>query len=212
MKAEEISDLEKQLAIFAVELERTQFELHALQQRQRCTAHWTRVRYVSALAVIVLLAGVALSPRSAAQNVAPPSAIVTRLQAPVLVQDKSGHTIVEISDRPGYKGVTVHSSGGDAAFLGYDKQDNGLVQVLGPGRKIIADVSADGFKFFGTAGQSVAFLGADNNNNGALQLKNSMAGVLVDLGAIDANTGFAQVYPRSGKSPFPIPNYLKGSK
>ena len=25
-------------------------------------------------------------------------------------------------------------------------------------------------------------------------------------------TGFAQVYPRSGKAPFPIPNYIKGSK
>jgi len=53
---------------------------------------------------------------------------------------------------------------------------------------------------------------AKDNNSGALQLKNSAGGVLVDVGAIDANTGYAQVYPRSGKAPFPIPNYLKGSK
>jgi len=45
-----------------------------------------------------------------------------------------------------------------------------------------------------------------------VQLKSSSGGVLVDVGAVDGNTGFAQVYPKSGKSPFPIPNYLKGSK
>ncbi|HEY3025660.1 MAG TPA: hypothetical protein VGJ55_05885 [Pyrinomonadaceae bacterium] len=212
MKADTVTELEQQLGIITLELGRTRSELRALQQRQRRTARSTTLLYLSSLVVIVLLAGVALSPQSAAQNVAQPSAIVTRLQAPVLVQDKSGQTIVEISDRPGYKGVTVYNSGSDAAFLGFDKQNNGLLQLLGPGRKLFADVSADGFKFFGSTSQSVAFLGADSSNNGALQLKNSAGGVLVDVGAIDANTGFAQVYPRSGKSPFPIPNYIRGSK
>lgn len=212
MKTETIIDMEQQLARIALELEKTRSELSALQQRQCRMARWTRFFYLGSLVVIVLLVGITLSPKGVAQNVAQPTAEVTRLQAPVLVQDKAGRTIVEISDRPGYKGVTVYSSGGDAAFLGYDKQDNGLVQILGPGRKIIADVSADGLKFFGSTGQSVAFLGADSNNNGALQLKNSAGGVLADAGAIDANTGFMQVYPKSGKSPFPIPNYIKGSK
>lgn len=212
MKAETSATIEQQLSRITLELVHTQLELRALQQRQRRSRRSTALVNLSGWALLVLFVVVALSPRSAAQNPAQPGAIVTRLQAPVLVQDKNGQTIVEISDRPGFKGVTVYSSGADAAFIGYDKQNNGIIQLLGPGRKLFADVSADGFKFFGTAGQSVAFLGADSNNNGAIQLKNSTGGVLVDAGAIDAHTGFAQVYPRSGKAPFPIPNYIKGSK
>ncbi len=212
MKAETITNLEQQLSIINLELGRTRSELRALQQRQRRTARSTTLFHLSGFLVIVLLATVALAPGGAAQNVAQPSAIVTRLQAPVLVQDKAGHTILEISDRAGLHGLSVNSASGEVAFLGFDKENNGVMQLLGTGHKLFAEASADGFKFFGSAGQSVAFLGADNTGNGALQLKSSTGGVLVDVGAIDVNTGFAQVYPRSGKSPFPIPNYIKGSK
>src|SRR5260370_25175945 len=97
MKAETITDLEQQLSIINIELGRTRSELRALQQRQRRTARSTTLFHLSGFLVIVLLATVALAPGGAAQNVAQPSAIVTRLQAPVLIQDKSGHTIVEIS-------------------------------------------------------------------------------------------------------------------
>lgn len=69
-----------------------------------------------------------------------------------------------------------------------------------------------GFKLAGSAGQSAAFMGADSNNNGAIQLKNCTGGVIAAAGAIDANTGFMQVYPRSEKAPFPIPNCINGSK
>jgi len=211
MKAETITELEQQLAIITLELGRTRSELRALQQRQGRTERSTTLLYLSSLTAIGLLVSVAFSSRSSAQNVAQPSATVTRLQAPVLIQDTAGHTIVEISDRTGLHGISVTSSNGEAAFLGFDKEKNGVLQLFGPGHKLSTEASADGFKFFGSS-QSVAFLGADSAGQGALQLKNSTGGVLVDVGALDANTGFAQVYPKSGKSPFPIPNYLKGSK
>ena len=211
MKAKTITELEQQLAIITLELGRTRSELRALQQRQGRTARSTKLLYLSSLTAIGLLVGVAFSSRSSAQNGAQPSATVTRLQAPVLIQDTAGRTIVEISDRTGLHGISVTSSNGETAFLGFDKEKNGVLQLFGPGHKLATEASADGFKFFGTS-QSVAFLGADSAGQGALQLKNSSGGVLVDVGAIDANTGFAQVYPKSGKAPFPIPNYLKGSK
>ena len=206
MRAETNAELQHKLSLVVLELTQTRSELRSLQHRQRRAARLTALLSLGGLLVLVFLVGGV--PKGAAQSGGP----VTHLQAPVVIQDKNGNTIVEISDRPGFKGVTVYSSSSDVAFLGFDKQNNGLIQLLGPGRKIFADIGADGFKFFGTAGQSVAFLGADNANNGAVQLKNSAGGVLVDIGAIDANTGFAQVYPKSGKAPFPIPNYLKGSK
>jgi len=211
MKAETITELEQQLALIMLELGRTRSEFRALQQRQDRTARSTTLLYLSGLTAISLLVGVAFSSRSEAQNVAQPSATVTRLQAPVLIQDTAGRTIVEISDRTGLHGISVTSTNGETAFLGSDKEKNGVLQLFGPGHKLSTEASADGFKFFGSS-QSVAFLGADSAGQGALQLKNSTGGVLVDVGAVDANTGFAQVYPKSGKSPFPIPNYLKGSK
>jgi len=211
MKAETITELEQQLALIMLELGRTRSEFRALQQRQDRTARSTTLLYLSGLTAISLLVGVAFSSRSEAQNVAQPSATVTRLQAPVLIQDTAGRTIVEISDRTGLHGISVTSTNGETAFLGFDKEKNGVLQLFGPGHKLSTEASADGFKFFGSS-QSVAFLGADSAGQGALQLKNSTGGVLVDVGAVDANTGFAQVYPKSGKSPFPIPNYLKGSK
>ena len=209
MKEETNIELQQRLSIVVLELMQTRSELRALQHRQHRSGRLSTLFSLGGLLVLVFFVGSV--PKGEAQNAGQAGA-VTRLQAPVLVQDKNGKTIVEISDRAGFKGVTVFTSNSDVAFLGFDKQDNGLIQLLGPGRKLFADISADGFKFFGTAGQAVAFMGADSANNGAVQLKNSAGGVLVDVGAINDNTGFAQVYPKSGKSPFPIPNYLKGSK
>lgn len=206
MKTETDAELQHRLSLVILELTQTRSELRLLQHKQRRAVRLATLLSLAGVLVLLFLIGVV--PKGAAQG----QATVTRLQAPVLVQDKNGHTIVEISDRQGFKGVTVFNSTADVAFLGFDKQDNGLVQLLGPGRKIFADISVDGFKFFGPSGQSVAFMGADNSSNGAVQLKNANGGVLVDVGALDANTGFAQVYPKSGKTPFPIPNYLKGSK
>ncbi len=206
MNAETDAELQHRLSIVILELTQTRSELRSLRHKQRRAARLTTLLSLGGLLVLVFFIGVV--PKGSAQG----PATVTRLQAPVLIQDKSGNTIVEISDRPGFKGITVFSAQSDVAFLGFDKQNNGLVQVLGPGRKILADMGADGFKFFGPSGQAVAFMGADSASNGAVQLKNSSGGVVVDVGAIDANTGFVQVYPKSGKAPFPIPNYLKGSK
>jgi hypothetical protein len=87
MKAKTITELEQQLAIITLELGRTRSELRAVQQRQGRTARSTTLLYLSSLTVLGLLVGVAFSSRSSAQNVAQPSATVTCLQAPVLVQD-----------------------------------------------------------------------------------------------------------------------------
>jgi len=212
MKAETMTELAQQLSTLSLELGRTRSELRALQQRQRQTTRSTTLIYLGGLVVLVLLVGVVLSPKGAAQNVAQPSATVTRLQAPVLIQDKAGRTIVEIADRTGLHGISINSANGETAFLGFDNEKTGVMQLFGSGHKLTSEASSTGFKFFGSSGQSVGFLGADSNGQGSLQLKNSAGDVLVDIGAIDANTGFAQVYPRSGKAPFPIPNYIKGSK
>jgi len=209
MRVETNAELQDRLSNVVLELTQTRSELRSLQARQRRAARLTTSLSIGGLLVFVCL--IAIVPISTAQNPGQPSGTVTRLEAPVLIQDKNGKTIVEISDRPGLHGISVTSTNGETAFLGFDKEKNGVLQLFGPGHKLSTEASADGFKFFGSS-QSVAFLGADSAGQGALQLKNSTGGVLVDVGAVDANTGFAQVYPKSGKSPFPIPNYLKGSK
>src|SRR5260370_23221094 len=53
-----------------------------------------------------------------------PYTTLFRSQAPVLIQGKSGHTIVEISDRAGLHGLSVNSASGEVAFLGFDKENN----------------------------------------------------------------------------------------
>jgi len=210
MRVETNAELQDRLSNVVLELTQTRSELRSLQARQRRAARLTTLLSIGGLLVFVCL--IAIVPISTAQNPGQPSGTVTRLEAPVLIQDKNGKTIVEISDRPGLHGISVTSTNGETAFLGFDKEKNGVLQLFGPGHKLATEASADGFKFFGMSGQSVAFVGADSANNGAVQLKSSSGGVLVDVGAVDGNTGFAQVYPKSGKSPFPIPNYLKGSK
>lgn len=66
MKAETVTELEHNYR--SLELGRTRSELRALQQRQRRTARSTALFHHSALAVIVLLVSIALSPKSEAQH------------------------------------------------------------------------------------------------------------------------------------------------
>lgn len=193
------------------ELEMTQRRLHKLESAQARSAGSTRLLRATSLVLgSLLLAGIWL-PR-AEVRAAEQTATVTRLQLPVLFQDSANHTIAEISDRPQHHGITVYSKTGEAVYIGADKQGNGLLMLETPAKNISSELSVDGFHLFGSSGKSVAFVGADSTGSGVIQLKNSTDGVVVDMGALGGKTGFVQVYPRSGKTPFPIPNYLQGGK
>ena len=206
-----LNQVERQLAGSRAELGRTQSELQSLRASRSASARAARGAAVCGLAGMAAVVGLVLSPRTGAQAATPP-ATVTRFQAPFIVESTAGKTLFEVADRPGLHGVAVYSASGEAVFLGFDKEQNGIVQVKGANGKLVADVSLDGFKYFGPSGSSVAYLGADSGGNGAMQLKNAADGVVVDAGVLGAATGYVQVYPRSGKAPFPIPNYIKGSK
>lgn len=134
MQAETNDELQQQLSVVIRELAQTRSELRFLQHRQRKSARLSTLLSLGGGLVLVFL--LVVVPKGAAQNGVQAPGSVTHLQAPVLIQDKTGKTIVEISDRPGFKGVTVFSSSSDVAFLGFDKQNNGMVQLLAPGRKI----------------------------------------------------------------------------
>jgi hypothetical protein len=211
MNSEPMLDMERRLQRMADELSQAQSELRRLQQGQRRAAKLSLMFRVGSLAVASVLVGGVWIARNTVQA-AEPSAVVTRLQAPVLIQDKAGHTIAEISDRPGHHGLSLYSATGETAFIGSDKQHQGMLVLENSPGKLSTEMGSDGFKFFSSGGQSVAFVGGDDTGAGAIQLKNATGGVLVDIGALAGKTGFAQVYPRSGRAPMPVPDYLMGAK
>ena len=59
--------------------------------------------------------------------------------------------------------------------------------------------------------EAVAFLGGTNNGNGKLQLGDAAGNSLVEAGVLPGNIGVVRVYPMNGKSPIPIPNFIKGA-
>lgn len=130
----------------------------------------------------------------------------------MLFVNSADHTVIELADRPQHHGITMYTAAGEAVFIGFDKQGGGVMQLQSTPGKLSAEAGGDGFKFFNTAGKPVAFIGGDSTGSGVLQLQNPGGGVLVDAGALGGKTGFVQVYPRSGKAPFPTPDYLKGAK
>ena len=203
-----LSRLEDQLSAKSAELDRARSQLHSLRQQPKRPRRRHGGPLVGLLLVTALVSGFALAPHSPAQPKQP--AAVTVVQAPYVVNDSAGKAIFEVSEHP--RGLKVFSTTGEALYLGTEKGGPGLIQLLGLDGKLILDLSSDGFKFFGKSQASVAFVGADSANNGALQLKNNADGVVVDIGVLGAATGYVQVYPKSGKTPFPIPNYLKGGK
>ena len=79
----------------------------------------------------------------------------------------------------------------------------------------ITDASSGtyGLNIYNPTGGSgaVAFLGGTNNGNGKLQLGDAAGNSLVEAGVLPGNIGVVRVYPMNGKSPIPIPNFIKGA-
>ena len=211
MNPDSMQQLSQRLQDVSQHLQLAHSRLRELESAQRRSGGHTRAYR----ATVLVLAGLALAgtwmPR-AEVRAADYAGTVTRLQLPVVFQDSANHTIAEISDRPQHHGITVYSKSGEAVYIGADKQGNGLLMLENAAGKLTSELSVDGFKLFGRSGHSVAFVGAEDTGAGVIQLKNASDGVLVDIGALGGKTGFVQVYPRSGKAPFPIPNYLQGGK
>lgn len=200
-----------QLQTLSRELGRAQARLRALESAARGDHGRTRAFRAALLGLAALaVAGVWL-PRAEVRAADAPT-LVTRLELPVLFQDKAGHTVLEVSDRPQHHGITLYGKSGEAAYFGSDKQGNGLLMLETPAQTISSELSVTGFHLFGSSGKSIAYVGTDNDGAGVVQLKNASDGVVVDIGSLGGKTGFVQVYPRSGKAPFPIPNYLQGGK
>ena len=204
-------ELERQLQEVFSELQRTNTRLQTLESAQARGTARTKLLRSATLVLGGLLALGAWLPRAEVRAADEPT-VVTVLQLPVVFHDKSGHTLMEVSDRPQHHGITLYSKTGEAAYIGVDKQSNGVLMLETAAGKISSEMSVDGFHLFGSSGKSVAFMGAESTGAGVIQLKNAADGVVVDIGALGGKTGFVQVYPRSGKAPFPIPNYLQGGK
>lgn len=212
MRPAQHQSLEDKVRALAADLERTQRELRRLERQRKHALHATRFLNLSGLLVIVLLLSLTLSSNSAAQQqTAQPSAIVTHFDVPVRFTDKAGHTVAEISDQHGSYGLTIYGPNGGGVYLGINKQQNGLIQLLGPGNKEITTISEKGYSLNGKSGQAVAFVGASSGGNGMLQLGNASGDSLVEAGALDASTGVVRVYPMDGRSPIPVPNFIKGA-
>jgi hypothetical protein len=210
MRFETSTTVEEQIKLLATELERTRSDLRALQRQHRRSALSTRFFYLSGLILIVSLSSIAYSPSGVAQK------MVTHFEAPFIVEDNLHNTIVEISDEPGKKGLTVFGPKGGSVGLGTSNA-KGLILFQDAGQKTCATIDEEGFKFE-EGDHNVVFVGkvssgpqisvnGDNGspiaslvrgtNGGKLELSNSKGEVMVAAGTWSTGVGLVQTGPMS---------------
>jgi hypothetical protein len=136
------------------------------------------------------------------------------MEAPLLVVDKAGNAVAEISDAQGMRGITVYGKQGGSVFLGTTKTtDSGLIQLESQGGKAVAHLDDTGFYAFGPSGKAVIGMGATNPGGfGFLTIGNASGEGLVEAGVTDDGRGIVRVYPIGGPQPTVIPQLIKGGK
>ena len=212
MLTEKLTELERRLALVESELDALRGQSRDLRRRNRKLAHATR------LLCFIGLIGVALfvssgAPLAGAAATTGGQRAVTRLEAPLLVLDKAGNSVVEISDEKGGYGLTVRNPSGGSVFLGSSKTSGaGLVHLYGPGQKLVTILNYEGLTAYNTSGKAVASIGARPSGSGFMSLGNPNGDGLVEAGATEDGRGFVRVYPLGGPRPNPIPNFIMGGK
>jgi hypothetical protein len=167
------------------------------------------------VALAVLLVG-PLVPRASAQRT------VTRLEAPVLVVNEQGQSIVEISNAPGRYGLTVWGRTGGNTFIGTSaKKDGGLIQLHEPKEKMTTQIGGGGILVGdggdilvkNTQGVTVAALGAKPEGPGYLALGNAKGDGTVNAGTTaSGDRGYVEALPTAGPPPTVIPKYIMGGR
>ncbi len=207
MRFEASVTLEEQIKSLATELERTRSDLRALQRQHRRSALSTRLFYLSGLIVIVSLAGIAFSPPGAAQQqVARPT---TYFDAPFVVYDKNHRPIVEISDEPGKKGLTVYGppeeASGSSVRLGFGKSAagdiGGVILLKDTSNHAFARIDPGGYVFLGKSDTSVATMGR-YDGKGVVAIFNQAGKVVAFLTEKDNHGGSVTVADPAGEGVF----------
>jgi hypothetical protein len=210
MKGEINRTLEERVRLLAAELESTRSSLRALQRQHRHSALSTRFFYLSGLIIVLFVLGIARSPSGAAQKT------VTHFEAPFIVEDKSHRTIVEISDEPGKKGLTVFGPKGGSVGLGTSNA-KGLILFQDASQKTFAAIDEEGFKFVEgdhnvvfvgkvAAGPEITLNGQNGSpiaslvrtaNGGKLELSSSNGELMVIAGTTSSGVGTVRTGPMS---------------
>jgi hypothetical protein len=188
----------------------------ALIERQLTRAHTKLV----ALGVVTAASLVAsLAPRTSAQALQPKA--VTRFEAPFIVVDEKGASIVEISNAPGRYGLTVWGRSGGNVFMGTSSAtQGGLVQLHEPKDKLTTQIGPGGIIVEGGGdvliknkqGATVAGIGANAQDEGYLSLGNPAGNAAVEAGVTSDNRGFVVAHPTYGPPPQVIPRWLMGGR
>lgn len=212
MMSGQMTEMERRLLQVEQELATVQAQNRLWQQKFRRKEVTTRIVCLLAIVVCVVSFGSnAVFPTASASSTA--QRPVSVLDAPVLIVDKEKKAIVEISADPGKYGLTVHGPTGESVFLGSSKTKNsGLIQVLGPERKMLALVNGEGFTSYNTSGHAVASLGARAGGSGFMTLGNANGDGIVEAGMTQDSKGIVRDYPLGGPPPMVIPNTIMGGK
>lgn len=211
MLTEKIAELEARLLLVERELERVSVQNQDLQRMNRRRKLVTKVLCLFCLFLFTLSAS--LPPPSAEATKHSAQRPVTRLEAPVLVVDSAGNSIVEVSGDQGKYGLTVYGPQGEGLFFGSAKSSGaGIIHVYGPGRKLLSLVNHEGFTAYNSTGKAVAALGARPGGSGFMTLGNANGDGIVEAGMTQDARGIVRAYPLGGPPPTVIPTAIMGGK
>jgi hypothetical protein len=210
---EKLTELERRLALVESELDALRGQSRDLRRRNRKLAHATRLLCCIGLIGVGLFVSSGAPLAGAAATTTGGQRAVTRLEAPLLVLDKAGNSVVEISDEKGSYGLTVRNPSGGSVFLGSSKTSGaGLVHLYGPGQKLFTNLNYEGLTAYNTSGKAVASIGARPGGSGFMSLGNPNGDGLVEAGATEDGRGLVRVYPLGGPPPTVIPKFIMGGK
>ena len=211
MLTEKLTELERRLALIESELEAVRGESGYLRRRGRKLDYATRALCLIGLIGFALFVSSGTPLAGAAATTQEPRTL-TRLEAPLLVVDKAGNSIVEISDDKGSYGLTVRGPSGGSVFMGTSKTSGaGLVYLYGPGQKLVTNLNHEGLTAYNSSGKAVASIGLSAGGSGSMSLGNPNGDGIVEAGMTEGR-GIVRVYPLGGPPPNPIPRFIMGGK
>lgn len=163
-----------------------------------------------------------------------------KVTAPFEVVDKQGRTIMKVQEPSSDAGrgmyiyndqgliaasITVlhGSSGGRAVVYDGAGSPSRHVQMLygksgpqfvikGDNEKMMLSADKSGLIYYNAQENPALFLGAGTHNQGVLKILDSDGTSVVEASSLIDKRGVVRVYPAKGTIPFPIPQFLIGSK
>jgi hypothetical protein len=134
----------------------------------------------------------------------------------IKVYDKDGVKAVARfgADPEGQFGTVAVGKAGQVYAAMVAGKDSGQVVVRGADEKNIAELGEKGVVVFNKAGTAVGRLGLppSGKESGYLVVANSGGDAMVEAGVLPEGRGVVRAYPLDGKTPIPIPNFIRGGK